>query len=386
MKKIVEWKKMNLIFKSFLLLSALISFSNKSIANTLNLGWNSSGGETIKDGRNPWFFSNTKAIKYCVLVDEELFGQSQKQVRPRVEKAINIWKNQLKDLHYRQELKLDGKAFQLGTQNFIETTCQFINGEVQKFDADLVFQFGVLSSEQFQYLKTPSNFLGVTIRTEYDKVNLKGSGFIYFSPEKGPLSFNKLGLIQNPWSAAHGALLIPAILHELGHVFGVQHSKSFPLMNETFIENLMVSQQFGYLEKWLVKMEQENLWYQYRFFKWEPSLWTPDFLECYYHQFSWNQKEENFYQFFGIDTADKNKSTELCFFMYKNNNEYTFNAYGAFNEDHPQIIGTAKLERLDVDEDHEDLIDVWLPKEQKVFITDDIIQNSIETAINIASF
>lgn len=64
-------------------------------------GWTSSGGETLKDKINPWFFQNTTQVNYCILVDQQNFGQSIENIRYRIRKSLQIWKHQLQNLQMR---------------------------------------------------------------------------------------------------------------------------------------------------------------------------------------------------------------------------------------------------------------------------------------------
>jgi guanylate kinase len=52
--------------------------------------------------------------------------------------------------------------------------------------ADLKFQLGFLTEDQKKEITNYKQLLGVAYRTSYDQVNLKGQGFIYIAPEKGP--------------------------------------------------------------------------------------------------------------------------------------------------------------------------------------------------------
>jgi len=207
-----------------LLIGSTIVFS----AAQTQAGWSSGGGELIRDKNNPWFIQNTKTVKYCIQIDEKNFGQTREQVSTRVRNAFEFWKKQLRDLDYMSftEPKID-----LGTQDFQEIKCSK--------EADIQFQFGVLTTEQKQRIGDTSDIIGLTVRTDYDRVYLKGKGFIYFAPQSGPLKPTSKDVAQNMWSSGTGAAIYQLIIHELGHVFGIQHTNDIYLMREDFAEELV---------------------------------------------------------------------------------------------------------------------------------------------------
>lgn len=61
------------------------------------------------------------------------------------------------------------------------------------------------------------------MRTDYDLKLLKGRGYMYFSPQSGPLKLDGEQFGDDFWSYENGLLLGRVILHELGHVFGIAH-------------------------------------------------------------------------------------------------------------------------------------------------------------------
>jgi len=198
-------------------------------------GWSSGGGELIRDKNNPWFIQNTKTVKYCIQIDEKNFGQTRAQVSVRVKNAFEFWKRQLRDLDYH--LLIGGFNSELGTQEFQETNCTK--------DADIQFQFGTLTAEQKQRIGDTSDVIGLTVRTDYDRVYLKGKGFIYFAPQSGPLKPTAKNVAPNMWSDGTGAAIYQLIIHELGHVFGIQHTNDIFLMREDFAEKLVSKEKFS---------------------------------------------------------------------------------------------------------------------------------------------
>lgn len=192
-------------------------------------GYVGGGGELIADAQNPWFLPNTKSVKYCIEIDEVNFGQRLETIRPRIQNAFAFWKKQFQ--HARTYFPFPYETEKHAQQSFVEVTCQS--------KPDLKFQFGTISKEQLKNIPDPSRFIGLAVRTKYDPVKLKGQGFIYFSPENGPLKMDAIkDKNHKPWSHAGGPLLFPALIHELGHVFGMPHFADLQFMSDRFIEGI----------------------------------------------------------------------------------------------------------------------------------------------------
>lgn len=215
---------------------------------TAGAGWTSGGGQLIKDGHNPWFMTNTSEIKYCVMIDEQNFGQTTDQVVTAIETAFRFWKRQFQEAPetYSSVGSSAGSLvgpIVLAQQNIRRVPCSSPNSP------DIKFQFGQLDGDQFKDFSDPKQFVAAAVRVEYDKVNLRAKGYLYFSPERGPLQLNLTGLIPNPWSSHEGTLLVPVMIHELGHVFGLQHSEGpsgVKIMSENFPEELLTLHKASY--------------------------------------------------------------------------------------------------------------------------------------------
>ena len=198
-------------------------------------GWSSGGGELLKNSRNPWFLNNVKDVYYCIKIDEEKFGVSRQTVKETLLKAIEFWKSEFQFSIPIGKSKLG--EIQLASQTFKEVTCSN--------DIDIAFQFGTLTQYQKKYLQDPTKYGAITVRTSYSNKSLKGKGFVYVSPEKGPLAFNPEGLIKKAWSLNNNILLYQTLVHELGHIFGIPHMGSLgDLMSETFVESLLINQDY----------------------------------------------------------------------------------------------------------------------------------------------
>ncbi len=197
-------------------------------ANTVaEAGWTSGGGELIRHARNPWFLQNTKNVDYCVEIDETNFGLDRAQVETIALKTLEAWKLEF-SVTESYKIPPSGVVLKVATQNFRQVPC---NDSIS-----LRFQFGVLTEEQLSQLGNPKKFLGLSIRTDYDVVHMRGRGFVYISPTRGPLKFDGLGVASEPWSIENGALLYGVLLHEVGHIFGLAHTTDMSPMNERFSE------------------------------------------------------------------------------------------------------------------------------------------------------
>lgn len=198
-------------------------------------GWVSSGGEFFQYGKNPWFLRNINEVSYCVRVDNLGFSSDVTKVRDAIVEAFKYWREQLK------VDKNEAGMATVATQSFVEVEdCA---------NADLQFLMGyrALNTEQIRFLVDPRKYIGVTVRTEYDQVKLKGRGFVFISSDTGSEAYHNSGqLIQKAWS--YPKLLRYALMHELGHVFGLTHSGS-GLMSEIFLDQLLYKRLFAFYLK-----------------------------------------------------------------------------------------------------------------------------------------
>ena len=185
-------------------------------------------------GRNPWFLNNVKVVKYCVLIDERNFGVDRSQAANSVKKAIAYWKAEF-PAAVLPEMQGFGRI-KIATQDFIQGACDK--------RTDIVFQFGVLTSSQKKFLRDPHEFGAVAVRTNYEASSMTGKGFVYVSPEHGPLAYDRSDADNNGWSDNNGQLLNLTLIHELGHIFGLPHVGSYgDLMSEGFVETILTKKQ-----------------------------------------------------------------------------------------------------------------------------------------------
>lgn len=190
-------------------------------------GWIGSGGELFKDAHNPWFVRNTPEISYCIQVAPTSISVSQEKVRQAVHAALSYWKDELT----RASDQDPAGNFKLGMQTLKEIGC------TETTDIRFLFGYETLSKEEIEFLKEPKKYIGITVRTSYDRAQLRGKGFVYISSDFGPNAYENSGqLIERAWERPQ--LLQYALLHEIGHVFGLVHTGA-GLMSEAFLEQML---------------------------------------------------------------------------------------------------------------------------------------------------
>lgn len=217
----------------FSLFLFLFFYSTQVIAANNGGGWISSGGESFHDAKNPWFLKG-EVVQYCLEVDAASFETKLEDIDASVEEAIQYWQKEFsKDAG--PVLGHERKSFKLGDNKFVRKTAVGCDGT-----EDLRFLFGssTLSEEERKYLTSGAEkYVGVAVRTDYDAKKLRGRGFIFIASDKDldnvVLSSDT---IKKPW--ANAKLLRLALVHELGHAFGIPHMGS-SLMSEVFMDILL---------------------------------------------------------------------------------------------------------------------------------------------------
>ncbi len=193
--------------------------------------WSSGGTELLGDARNPWFLSNTRHATYCILLDDQNHGVTKALAADTIKRALSFWERE-----FRFGIGVNFPDFgklQIASQVWEERTCTDTNDDL----VDLRFQFGMLNPEQEDYLKNPAKFAAISVRTDYDKVELKGKGFIYVSPVQGRLAYQGARGQTDFWTKENGKNLYFILLHELGHIYGLPHyGPPWSLMSEVFAE------------------------------------------------------------------------------------------------------------------------------------------------------
>ncbi|MGE0174359.1 MAG: matrixin family metalloprotease [Oligoflexales bacterium] len=186
-------------------------------------GMDSGGGELLKSSINPWYIENTEKVTYCIEVNSQWFDYDADKLDGFFRAAVDYWKNEFRPF----------------LANFIVASQEFVRIDCNKAP-DVKVQFGIVHPEQAVALSQPTEYVAAAIRTEYDEVNLRGKGFIYISPDRGPLRYKGEQYQDGVWSFGEGGRLYRVLLHELGHVFGLQHEGEFyQLMSAGYPEHLV---------------------------------------------------------------------------------------------------------------------------------------------------
>ncbi len=171
----------------------------------------SSGGDVINDANNPWFVGNVHKVAYCLDHDPVSVSASRAVIESAIKKAFEFWHEEFIRLHDSFYV-LDG----LGLQEFVSIPCDG--------NEDIRFQFGAgtLTQGQKDFLVPLQKHVGVTVRTSYDEVALRGKGYVYIASDKGENKFDVGShLNSEPWT--HEGLLLRVLIHEIGHTLGIAH-------------------------------------------------------------------------------------------------------------------------------------------------------------------
>lgn len=326
-----------------------------------NPGWVSSAG-IIKDAYNPWFLPNTKTVNYCIQIDETNLGQSLPFVQNAIRNSFDFWKKQFKDV--RPPIH-NSESIRLATQNFVEVPCS--NDSLRDPNIDLVFQFGYLTPEQENFLTAPQKLFGVAVRTDYHPVNLKGRGFIYFSPQSGPLAMKFPEIHFRPWSDFEGVFLYMTIIHEIGHIFGLQHDSKVLFMGSTFIESLLINPQVETSAHFLTPMMNTNFN--------EIDLFTFNNLPLGFNMMCVStdgpqptpvtpkgmNQGGSYGRFFGLPFDDR-----FCI-GYELKNDVFYLHFGRTLET-LSVIGSAKLTKQENFINTQEVVTLWLPEGKRITI------------------
>ncbi|MGE0171492.1 MAG: hypothetical protein AB7T49_01855 [Oligoflexales bacterium] len=201
-------------------LVAALSVATGSLGGTISSG----GGKSFRPYQNnPWWLENTEVVTYCIEMDTKYFDINYAQAKQMVDGALNEWKDaflKAPDEYYAEGELAPYSQVRIATQEFkFEEECQPTT--------DLRFQLGVLSKKQKEGFPDFKDYLGAAVRTSYDLNNLRSKGYIYIAPLDGDLKPDTSLIDKDAWSqeTCDGCLLRQAILHEVGHIFGLDDSK-----------------------------------------------------------------------------------------------------------------------------------------------------------------
>lgn len=319
--------------------------------------WSSGGGEILEHAQNPWFLDGhgrPRPIRYCVMSGTD-FPIPLPDLENLVTRTFRWWNDQFSNAYYPEN------KFSVGDQtvNFQVSvnTSRYIKEECNK-DTDLSFQFGTLTTEQqneFQRLQVDlTRYVALTIRTDYSD-DLRGKGFIYISPDRGPNAFKGQNIRPEAWTAVdqyggdppvneYGSRLQSVLTHELGHVFGLAHADSNDSIMGARHAELIVSKPSAENIASRVALKSAVFFPKAREF--------PDTCGNF-------EKTKDFRTFFEIP------SEMDCFSIHLSLNSLIVEM--SENSDSPKIrVGTAEFadggQRR-----HKQLVTLWLPQTQKAF-------------------
>lgn len=222
---------MKKIFLSGILGSMLLSAGAFAVQG--GGGWIESGGGIFDAQKNPWFVRNTQIVHYCVLIDQASVSASAATVYSGITAAFAYWRNELN----QNAAGRQGVAV-IGNQTFIQDSACSSADDIQ-FLIGYGALASALSSDQIATLGDPQDYVGLTVRTSYDAVQLKAQGFVFIASDIGPHAYHNAGnLITQAWQ--YPILLQYALTHEVGHVMGIPHTGT-SLMSEVFLNQMLDS-------------------------------------------------------------------------------------------------------------------------------------------------
>jgi len=164
-------------------------------------------------------------------MDANKFSADISTVSSLIQMAFQFWKKEFNSVKLLSMIRV-------ASENFIQSDCKQSNFDIR-------FELGKLSPDQVKLIPNINKTIGRAIRTDYDTINLRGKGFIYLAPDMGENKLNLMNLIKHHWW--YDTILLLALIHELGHVFGLHDiGHSFmhaftTFMNENFLESIVTT-------------------------------------------------------------------------------------------------------------------------------------------------
>jgi hypothetical protein len=195
--------------------------------------WGSSGGgEFLRDQYNPWFVKGVEEVRYCLVLDTEGFSASAAKAEEIAARALAYWQG---------ELAPRATELGVGTQRFTLTNPGLASACKGDEDLTIKLGYGALSADDRKTFtdngEDPQDYVGIAMRTAYDKERLRARGYVFIASDRGPYLYNHgVGVDGGLWS--YDGLLFRILQHELGHVFGVTHTEA-GFMAADFPENMM---------------------------------------------------------------------------------------------------------------------------------------------------
>ncbi|HYX37545.1 MAG TPA: matrixin family metalloprotease [Oligoflexus sp.] len=307
----------------------------------LSAAWSSGGGGMFKDANNPWFVQNTDTVRYCIRIDSSQASLSEEQVDRVFRGAVAYWQ---REFSYTNFATAD---VVISTQTFVRQACPTTTAQ----PIDLVLQIGYLTAAQKAEIKSHASYASLVVRTDYDAVNLRARGFIYVAPEKSLSDIQGYELTENPWSGQNQVLLYWTLVHELGHVFGLQHTGQAPsprnIMSYGFVEYILQKRNWPLLSSYIGSMA---------FFAIHPQPQNAPELICHTQL---TQTARTLQMFFGIPP------TWLCFgTILRDQSLEIWAAPDIHHSMNPTPIGTIFFEQER--KEARPAMTFWTPREQRV--------------------
>ena len=307
------------------------------------------------DNQNPWFLANTHEVSYCIDRDPAAF-HSEVDVAAVFARVVARWQEAL---YHSVQLeggpaspgpdgKLPTQGILLGRQHFTMTSdCH---------NADLTLKLGTLTREDQKALGDPKEVVAASYRTDYDTVQMRGKGFIYFAADTGPLRPHDPQLADRPWEIGHGSVFEAVLTHELGHVFGVPHETnedSFMRANIPYIYTSQAMANMSAAEE--AKLRQE-LGALSAFFTFDPGQ---SYTRCV--------RPVDAAQFQTLFGNVEGRCFRLSFSQQGGTNNFPIAVSFASDLEGPWHDGSSILPAAGGWKGTDSLVQIYLPKEQQVF-------------------
>jgi len=207
-------------------------------------GWIGNGGDFYQTSQNIWFLGS-ETINYCIESSQD-YPLSEDELRSLVEESIADWQTFFKKYGLdSQKIAGNFKRPRLNLLNFVDGKNRGINLNF-KFNCKnekLKFFFGKENKLITTYKKLATEHpFGLAIRKSYNHKSFENLGVVWianFSDKRNKIKHT--------------------LLHELGHIFGMQHNTVF-VMEENLAEFL--SKDTKFLSNFLGQIETDSWWYR----------------------------------------------------------------------------------------------------------------------------